>query len=167
MDIIIDTREKDRAIKKIVSTFNEKGINYESSKLFLGDYMSLDNARIVVDRKQNLSELYVNMCHEGKKGRSFENCQRFIKELERSTKMRVGIYFLIEHGKGVECLEDVKGWHNPRLDETPYAWNGECMYKHMKLLLTQYPYIRFRFCDKSQTGEKIIELLGGGKNANT
>lgn len=161
MEILIDTREKERAIKKIVRTFDEKRIKHDSSKLYIGDYMSLDNARRVVDRKQNLSELYVNLCHEGKKGRNYDSCERFRKELEKSTKMRICVVFLIEHGKDITCLEDVRKWQNPRLNETPYAWNGECMYKHMKILLEQYPYVRFRFCDKSETGNKIIEILSG------
>lgn len=159
MEILIDTREKESAIKNIVAEFEIKNINYDRSKLYIGDYMSLDNARRVVDRKQNLSELYLNLCHEGKKGKLPESTQRFRKELERSNRMRVGIYFLIEHGRGIKSLEDVKGWYNPQLDKSPYAWNGEYMYHQMKLLLKQYPYIRFRFCEKKETGQKIIELL--------
>lgn len=159
MDIIIDTREKDRAIKKVLAEFDKQGINYASHSLLVGDYMSLDNARRVVDRKQNLSELYVNLCHEGKKGKEAENSQRFIKEIERARKMHIGIYFLIEHGDDITCLEDVKGWYNPQLDKTPYAWSGEYMYSRMKLLAAQYDNIRFKFCNKNETGNKIIELL--------
>lgn len=159
MELLIDTREKGRAIKKIIAEFDKQQISYDGQALYIGDYMSLDNARRVVDRKQNLSELYTNMCHEGKKGKNYASCQRFVKELERSNKMRVGIYFLIEHGNGIQTLEDVKKWHNPQLDKTPYAWTGEYMYHRMKLLLKQYPYIRFRFCNKNETGQKIIELL--------
>ena len=164
MEIIIDTREKDRAIKKILRTFDSKGIVYETSKLVVGDYMSLDNARRVVDRKQNLSEVYTNLCHEGKKGSSFDKCARFIKELERAKKLRIGVYFLIEHGSGMTCLDDVKSWENPRLNETPYAWDGKQMHRRMSLLLNDYPNIRFRFCEKSETGDKIIELLGGDRS---
>ena len=159
MEILIDTREKDRAIKKIVAEFDRQSVIHDSCSLYVGDYMNLDNARRVVDRKQNLSELYTNMCHEGKKGKNYGVCQRFRKELERSNKMRIGIYFLIEHGNGIETLEDVKNWYNPQLDKTPYAWTGEYMYNQMKLLLKQYPFIRFRFCTKEETGQKIIELL--------
>ncbi len=161
MNIIVDTREKDRAIKKIIAEFDRQGIVYESSSLFVGDYMSLDNARRVVDRKQNLSELYVNMCHEGKKGTSYDRCQRFIKEIERAKKMGIGIYFLIEHGDGITCVEDVKKWKNPQLEKNPYAWSGEYLCNRMKLLVKQYDNVRFKFCRKDETGRKIIELLGG------
>ena len=46
MDIQIDSREKARAIRKIVKTFDESGVKY-----FVGDYMSLDNPRLIIDRK--------------------------------------------------------------------------------------------------------------------
>lgn len=43
MDIQIDTREKQRAIRKILKTFDDNGVKHFSSKLLVGDYMSLDN----------------------------------------------------------------------------------------------------------------------------
>lgn len=42
MDIQIDTREKQRAIRKIIKTFDDNGVKHFSSKLLVGDYMSLD-----------------------------------------------------------------------------------------------------------------------------
>ena len=55
MDIQIDTREKQRAIRKILKTFDDNGVKHFSSKLLVGDYMSLDNPRLIIDRKQNLA----------------------------------------------------------------------------------------------------------------
>lgn len=159
MNIIVDTREKDRAIKNITAEFDRQHILYDSSKLYVGDYMSLDNARRVVDRKQNLSELYQNLCHEGRKGKTSSGDQRFVKELERSNRMKICIVFLIEHGDRIKTMEDVKGWYNPQLDKSPYAWNGEYLYYRMNLLLRQYPYIRFKFCNKKDTGKNIIDIL--------
>ena len=49
MDIQIDSREKSKAIQKILRTFDRRGINYFVSKLPVGDYISLDNARLSVD----------------------------------------------------------------------------------------------------------------------
>ena len=57
MQIQIDSREKARAIKKIVDEFDKQGIQHFISKLYVGDYMSYDNPRLVVDRKQCLSEV--------------------------------------------------------------------------------------------------------------
>ena len=64
MNIIIDTREKPKAIEKIVKEFDLQGIKYVRSKLFGGDYQSLDNARLVIDRKQDLQELCGNVCQQ-------------------------------------------------------------------------------------------------------
>lgn len=72
MDIQIDTREKQRAIRKIIKTFDENGVKHFSSKLLVGDYMSLDNPRLIIDRKQNLQELCGNVCQQH---------ERFKKEL--------------------------------------------------------------------------------------
>lgn len=51
MQIMIDTREKQHAIKRILSEFEKHGIQSISSKLYVGDYMSLDNPRLIIDRK--------------------------------------------------------------------------------------------------------------------
>lgn len=64
MDIQIDTREKQRAIRKILKTFDDNGVKHFSSKLLVGDYMSLDNPRLIIDRKQNLQELCGNVCQQ-------------------------------------------------------------------------------------------------------
>ena len=57
MRIQIDSREKARAIKKILETFDKNKVDYFISKLFVGDYQSFDNPYLIVDRKQNLTEL--------------------------------------------------------------------------------------------------------------
>lgn len=60
MIIQIDSREKAKAITKILEEFKKQEVQCFVSKLFVGDYVSLDNSRLVVDRKQNLAELYIN-----------------------------------------------------------------------------------------------------------
>ena len=62
MTVIIDTREKARAIRKIISTFDRCGVPHVSSKLWVGDYARLDSQLTVIDRKQNLNELAGNIC---------------------------------------------------------------------------------------------------------
>ena len=152
MTVYIDSREKARAIKSIVSTFQRCGIKYFSNKLFVGDYQSLDNPRVCIDRKQNLSELYSNLCHDHK---------RFIAELVRANEAGIELIILIEHGAAVKCLEDVITWENPRLATSPYAWDGKRMYKTMRTVQDKYG-IRYEFCTKAKTGARIIELLQEG-----
>ena len=46
MQIQLDSREKARAIKKIIATFDKKDVKYFTSKCYVGDYVSLDNPRM-------------------------------------------------------------------------------------------------------------------------
>ena len=82
--ILCDSREKARAIVKILAEFDRHGIKHVSTKLLVGDYQNLDNPRLVIDRKQNLSELCLNVCQQHK---------RFVAELERAAQygtLRIG-----------------------------------------------------------------------------
>lgn len=163
MVIQIDSREKERAIKKIVQEFDSRGIKHPTSKLLVGDYMSYDNPRLIIDRKQNLSELCSNVC---------QGHERFRKELIRAMENEIRLIFLVEHGKGIEKLEDVIWWDNPRSvkrargqdgrwrNVTTKAMQGEVLYKILCTMQRKYN-CRFLFCDKDETGRKIIELLGG------
>lgn len=149
MVIQIDTREKAKAIQKIVKTFDEHGVVHYASKLYVGDYMNLDNPRVIVDRKQNLLELCQNVC---------QGHQRFTAELKRAKDVGIKMIILCEHGRGVKSLEDVVNWENPRLKESPMVMSGERLYKVLVALSNRYG-VEFVFCAKSQTGKKIIELL--------
>lgn len=149
MDIQIDSREKARAIKKILAEFDKNDVVYEVSKLPVGDYMNLDNPRLIIDRKQNLSEIYTNLCHQRK---------RFEAELERARKMHRQLIILCEHGNSVKAIEDVKDWQNPQLEKTPYAWEGVKLYMEMRKLSAKFG-VAFEFCTKADTGKRIIELL--------
>lgn len=151
MTIQIDSREKARAITKIVADFDRLGVRHYSSKLFVGDYMSLDNPRLIIDRKQNLLELCQNVCQGHK---------RFIGELKRAKENGIALIILCEHGCGIRELSDVAGWVNPRLKESKLAMSGQRLYKVLSTMEKSYG-VKFLFCQKEQTGRKIIELLGG------
>lgn len=153
MTIQIDSREKAHAIKNIQTEFNKQGFVYFISKLPCGDYCSLDNARFCIDRKQNLSELVGNLCQQHK---------RFVNELMRANLLGIKLVFLIEHGSKIRSLEDVKDWINPRLRTSPKAMSGERLYKVLYTIEKRYN-TKFYFCDKSETGKKIIELLKLGE----
>lgn len=149
MNIQIDSREKSKAIVKILDQFKKQGINYFVSKLYVGDYMNLDNPKVIIDRKQNLSEIYLNVSHEH---------ERFRNELLRAKQAGIKIIILCEHGFSVSTLEDVKTWVNPQQKKSPYAWNGERLYKVLLSIKEKYN-VDFVFCSKSQTGSMIIDIL--------
>lgn len=150
MIVQIDTREKEKAIEKIQKTFEEKGIKTVSSKMYVGDYQNLQNGSVVIDRKQNLSEICSNVCQQH---------ERFKAELIRAQEAGIKIFILCEHGKDIKTIEDVKNWVNPRLKKSPKALTGEKLYKIMKTQEAKYG-ITYLFCDKEETGEKILEILG-------
>ena len=81
--------KRQEQFKKIISQFNASGIKHYTSKLYVGDYVSLDNSRLCIDRKQNLSELYGNLC---------QGHERFRNELIRANEAGIKLIILIEHG---------------------------------------------------------------------
>lgn len=161
MTIQIDSREKERAIRKILAEFDKHGINYYTSKLYVADYMNLDNPRLVIDRKQNLNEVANNVCQGHK---------RFREELLRAQEAGIKVVILIEHGHGIKSLFDVIWWDNPRRhkrirgddgkwkDVETKAVEGEKLARIMMTLEKRYG-CRFAFCEKEETGAEIIRIL--------
>lgn len=164
MNIQIDSREKARAIRKIVAEFDRQSVDHFVSKLYVGDYMNYDNPRLIIDRKQDLSELCGNVC---------QGHNRFRDEILRAREHGIEIIILCEHGRGIECLEDVIWWRNPRrverykdahtgrwMERETKATTGDKLYKILCTFEHKYG-CRFLFCEKKDTGKRIIELLGG------
>lgn len=151
MIIQIDSREKAKAITKIIAHFDKNGIKHISSKLYVGDYSSLDNPRIAVDRKQSLSELCNNCVQDHK---------RFANELNRAADAEIKLIILCEHGGVIKTIDDVQNWTNPRLKMSPLAVSGERLHKIMLTMSKKYN-VEFLFCDKRRTGAEIVRLLGG------
>jgi len=150
MIIQVDSREKSRAIKNILKYFDQVGIKHYSSKLYVGDYMSLDNPKLIIDRKQNLTELCQNICQDH---------ERFRSELIRAQENGIQLVILVEHGDPIFDFEDVRFWQNPRRKKSPKAMSGDVMYKILKTMQRKYG-VRYEFCDKADTGRRIVEILG-------
>lgn len=151
MTIQVDSREKPRAIGKIIQYFDAHQIQHFVSKLPVGDYMSLDNPRLVIDRKANLLELCSNVGQQH---------ARFSSELILASNLGIKIIILCEHGPLISCLEDIREWANPRLRISPKAITGERLYKILHTMSVRHN-VGFEFCDKRSTGRRIVEILGG------
>ena len=151
MVLQVDSREKAKAIKTILSQFESARVKYFVSKLFVGDYQNLDNSKLVVDRKRIL-ELVQNVCQDHK---------RFTAELERAKEYGIHVIVLCENTDGIESLQDVLHWVNPRLKQSPMAVSGERLFKILWAMQNNKERysVEFQFCDKRETGNKIIELL--------
>ena len=164
MQIQVDTREHKAEWERIQKQFDDMGIKYFRSKMYVRDYQSLDNPRLVIDRKKNLQELCGNVCQQH---------ERFKAELIRALQQNIKIVILVEHGEDVKTLEDVWFWENPRKHEIRWrmvngkrvrtvqsekAVDGSQLYRSLKTIKDRYN-VDFVFCTKEQTGQKIVEIL--------
>ena len=167
MQVQVDTREHKSELERIQKQFDALGVQYFRSKLYVGDYQSLDNPRLVIDRKKDLNELCGNVCQQH---------DRFKAELIRAMQQNIKIVILVEHGEDVKSLEDVYFWENPRKHEVIWktvngkrvktvrsakAIDGMQLYKSLCTIRDRYD-VDFEFCTKEETGKRIVEILGGG-----
>lgn len=152
MQIQVDTREHAKEWERIRKQFDRLNVQYFRSKLYVGDYMDLDNPRLVIDRKKNLQELCGNVTQQH---------DRFIAELSRARDAGIKLIVLCEHGGGITCTEDIYFWSNPRLKMNPNAMKGQTLCRVLLTISKKYD-VTFEYCYPTQTGRRIIELLGGG-----
>lgn len=152
MIIQVDSREKARAIEKILREFDKQGIKYISSKLYAGDYIDMEHPLLIIDRKQNIREIASNVTSEHK---------RFKAELEKVKEIGAKMIILIEEdtidGKPIESLEDIMLWE-PKPGQGTVS--GMRVYKILANWVRVYP-LEVQFCNKRHTGKRIIEILGG------
>lgn len=167
MLIQVDTREHKKEWERIQRQFEQmRDVQYFRSKLYVGDYQSLDNPRLVIDRKKDLQELCGNVAQQHK---------RFKAELIRAMQADIQVVILVEHGAGIDCLEDVYFWENPRKHRVIWktvngqrekkvvsekAIDGKQLYKSLCTIRDRYN-VQFEFCSKEETGKSIISILGG------
>lgn len=170
MQIQIDSREHKKELARITKQFDSLNIGYFVSKLYVGDYMSLDNPRLVIDRKKDLQELIGNITQQH---------ERFRAELVRAQEHGIKVIVLCEHGSDITCMDDIIFWENPRLRQGtwkmenghpikvlkyPKATTGEQLYKSLTTISERYG-VEFRFCTKAETGGIIARILKGGESS--
>lgn len=152
--MIIDSREKPKAIERSLDYFKQNGIEYEISKLLFGDYMEYSRPQLVIDRKQNIAELAKNCTIEH---------ERFRREMDRAAKAGATLVILVEQNRykdrdewvEVRTIEDLIRWSSPHTKV-----RGEKVYRVLASWTAKFP-LRVEFCDKRQTGRRIAEILYG------
>ena len=157
--LLIDSREKPKAIRSIVKYFDSIGLVHETSKLFIGDYQDFNRPQIIVDRKQNIAELAKNCTADH---------ERFRRELERAQKANTTLVVLVEQNRykdrdkwiHVESIEDIMLWSSPHT-----TIRGEKVFRVLRAWMSKYD-IDVLFCDKRQTGRRILEIIYG-ENRNS
>lgn len=145
--IMVDTREQKSG--HVESYFEAQGIKFARTKLFVGDYMLLDNPRFVIDRKRNLSEW---------SGCLFASRRRFYDEVRRARDAGITLAILIEHSAQIKTIEDIAKWHNPLLKKVPNAVTGRDLREATYHLHIAYG-VPVYFCDKRHTGQEIVRIL--------
>ena len=142
MIIYVDTRQKigkhDIKHNQLLSL----GHTLVPRKLDCADYCT-DNSNIIIDTKQDLNELYMDL---------FTEHARFAREIRLAAEMNKKLIVLVEDGS-IKRLSDIKKWKSNRGKA-----NGTVLYR--KMMSLHYAYdVEYMFCDKSETGLKIAELL--------
>ena len=153
MIVQIDSREQPSSLQRITAQFDELDIRWFVSKLYAADYCNIENPKLLIERKKDLLELISTLTtgHE-----------RFRNELARATSIGAKIIVLCEHGAGIDALESVKNWTNPRLKNSPKATTGGQLAAIMERMTERYG-VEWQFCRKQNTGKRIVEILQGGK----
>ncbi len=152
--LIIDSREKPRALKRILAQFDEAGIKYETSKLLFGDYMDYSRPNLVIDRKQNIAELAKNCTIEH---------ERFRAELERAKAAGAQLVILVEQNryKDRDRWIKVKDIGDLMLWSSPYTTiRGEKVFRVLSSWINKYN-LSVKFCDKRVTGKEILKIIYG------
>lgn len=155
--VIVDSREKPKAIERTLQYFSDHGIEYEVSKLLFGDYMDWNRPGVVVDRKQNIAELAKNCTVEH---------ERFRREIDKARKAGATLVVLVEQNRykdrgewvEVDSIEDLLRWSSPHT-----MVRGEKVYRVLASWTAKYP-LRVEFCDKRSTGRRIAEILYRDEN---
>ena len=154
--IIIDTREKPKAIANIKKYFDAHGIEYESKKLDFGDYMTDEHGGISIDRKQNINELAKNCTIEH---------DRFKRELERARNAGAKLVILVEQNRYTFRTDHIT-IHEPldliRWQSKYSVVNGDRVYRILCKWMNEYD-LDVVFCAKQSTGRMITKILFGGE----
>lgn len=163
--ILIDTREQ--KYDHVREAFDEMGVPYDRTKLYVGDYTLANDQSVCVDRKAGLQEVYSNLVQEH---------DRFRDECERAKKAEIRLIVLIEE-EVIENLDDVPLWQNPRVTKWAFIHAAHQAGKLQDVRLPANPPkgsdklaaimramelkygIEWRFVSRRNAGREIVRIL--------
>ena len=146
--VIEDTRQKQGKHDNISSYFASVGVPMIRRCLPVGDYMISTNNGISVDTKIGIDEVCLDLGSEN---------ARFRREIDRSLKSKIKLIILIED-KRFKSISDIASWKNPNYAKKAVYMDGKELARRMRSAEISYG-IRFEFCSKKSTGEKILNIL--------
>lgn len=130
--------------------FEEHKIDLFRSKLPFGDYALAPP--VVIDTKKDIDEIAKNICGDR------QEHERFIRECKLAKAAGSRLIFLIENTVGINKLEDVHRWINPREIYSPKCVQGPRLQKAMETIQERYG-VQFLFCTPERSGEIIVNIL--------
>ena len=166
--ILSDTRQQKGKHENIDVWFILHDIEIRRTKLYVGDYTLPANQSVCVDTKFGLQEVYGNLIQQH---------TRFVAECKAAFEAGIKLIVLVEES-GVESVQDVAAWQNPRVKKWERLRDAHKAGKRMKEQLSPYPpvsserlckamqtiaeryHIEWRFCDKADTARTICEIFG-------
>lgn len=182
--LIEDTRNQPGKHKAKNEYWKSQGIKVIRSKLPCGDYALLTDMSMVIDSKKDLQELTSNIC--GKQHERFRReCQL---AQDNGIQLIILVENQREQIKGTDVwnpvitdLKELHLWKNPRLfimkptkevighfkngkpifkkaQKYPSATRGITLQKACYTMEQKYG-VKFLFCDKAESGKRIIEIL--------
>ena len=141
MILIQDCREKHGHHSEIENYCREHNITIIRKRLNVGDYMFPDG-KIAVDTKQDLAELANDV---------YRDKLAFNKKYKKCLQDGIKLIVLVE--ENVQSLNDIVRW-KPKFGKV----NGRYLLDLINILKLSYG-IEFRFCEKSQVGKVLLQLL--------
>lgn len=154
----VDSRQQKGKHELKHTYFEEQGYKLVVSKLLVGDYCIPSNGSVVVDTKKDMSEVYMNLTTSHK---------RFVNECALAQEAGIKLYILVENTDGIQTLSDVgtSKWVNPLWVRYFKYKKGKPPMKNLSIMKMMYTLqekydVEFVFCNPSEAGEKVLELLG-------
>lgn len=157
MHIIEDTRNQIGKHNLKHQAFAAEGDKLIRCKLPVGDYALFP--KISIDTKESMAEIAQNI------GGSTQEHNRFRNELKLAREFGCQLFVLVENEDGIEDLEQVQYWDNPRSAFSEKAIQGPQLYRAMTTMQERYGVV-FLFCRPSEAAETIKELLKEGGDAD-
>ena len=153
MNLIEDTRNQIGKHEIKHAAFDAAGDKFLRCKLPVGDYALFP--RVAVDTKADMAEIAQNI------GGTASEHARFREELKLAREYGCQLFILVENEDGIEDLEQVAYWTNPRLAYSDRAINGPQLMRAMKTMQERYGVV-FLFCRPAEAATVIKDLLRGG-----
>ena len=155
MILMEDTRNQAGKHRNIHRQLGAMGHQVVRSKLYVGDYQLVNKADVVIDTKKDVLELVMDICRDHK---------RFAEECRKAREAGIRLVILTEE---VLPSGGLANWKSPtwktttprhRAGEAISKVNPETIYKAIHTMSSKYG-VEFHFCDKDETGARIIDIL--------